>query len=174
MAIIRLHNNNPTETEIKMFSYLNLYRIENNDDIVRYAPIRFIEANYSEFPLRLEIEEEDIEYQEVIIFDKTSKTVNFTSSHNYDMDGIIFIINRMHELGCTYSLMSCPPDPLPEREYIIQMLCSVPKELLQHKIKKSVGLPEWLTSINVSTVKEALKVYDEPKYVKFRKKEKEL
>lgn len=176
MAIVKLNNYNPTETEMKMFSNLHLYVIENNDDIVSYAPIRFTQENFpAEFPLSLEIDEEDIKYQETITFDKMSETVSFTSSHDwYDMDGIIFIVNRMHELGCTYSLMACPPDPLPQRKYTLQMLCSVPKELLQRKIQKSIGLPRWLTGIEVSIVKEALKVYDEPEYVELREKQEEV
>lgn len=58
-----------------------------------------------------------------------------------------------------------------EYEYIIEMLCQIPKSLLQKRINNNPKIPNWLKNVSKETVKDALTKYDEIKYVEMRKEE---
>ncbi len=61
-----------------------------------------------------------------------------------------------------------------EKEYLLEMLCCLPKELILLKLNNSNNIPKWLKGIDNATVKEALDIYDTPKYVNIRKRQEEI
>ncbi len=61
-----------------------------------------------------------------------------------------------------------------EKEYLLEMLCCLPKELILLKLNNSNNIPKWLKGIDNATVKEALDFYDTPKYVNIRKRQEEI
>lgn len=57
-----------------------------------------------------------------------------------------------------------------EHEYVLEMLCCLPKELLTSKLENSDMIPEWLLNIDNESISEALEHYDTEKYAKIREK----
>ena len=58
-----------------------------------------------------------------------------------------------------------------EKEWLIEMLCCLPKTTL---IKRAAGKKtgsEWLNRIDVKCVKDAIGVYDNEEYVKIREEQ---
>ena len=56
-----------------------------------------------------------------------------------------------------------------EKEYLLEMLCCLPKELLQKRVKEQIEIQEyWLNEIDVEIIRQALLVYDEPMYKEIR------
>lgn len=90
-----LENKNPTNVEKHLYKYAGLYLIESNEDCLKYAPIHIGDTNT--FPNVInDIEEDLIEYDSMIIFDKLSETVSLNGF--YDIDMICLIRQRMEEL----------------------------------------------------------------------------
>lgn len=94
---ITLTNQNPTEIEKKLYKYMGLYLIKDDEDSIIYAPIHL--DNQEEFPVQVQIIEDEIEWKNRIVFDKMSKTVSFSSNDYYDSDMIAWILQRMEELN---------------------------------------------------------------------------
>lgn len=61
-----------------------------------------------------------------------------------------------------------------EMEYIIEMLCCVDKELLLDRLDNKPNLPAWLEEMDAETIRLALNVYDEDKYVYLREESVDL
>lgn len=103
-SVMKLENNNPTETEILMFKYLGLYLVDKNEHMLRYAPAH-TDSSYrrKKFPIQIDVDTEDIEWDSVITFDKLSETVSINSF--YDIDAMALILARMDELGFKRLLM---------------------------------------------------------------------
>ena len=56
-----------------------------------------------------------------------------------------------------------------EREYILEMLCCTPMELLEARLEnKDSEIPRWLVGIPKNLVEEAVKSYHEDNYAKKR------
>ena len=55
-----------------------------------------------------------------------------------------------------------------EKEYFIEMLCSLPKDILEDRINGSGNIPDWLIGIPYEDIKEALCHYDEKRYTVMR------
>lgn len=92
-----LTNQNPTEVEEKLYKYSGLYLIKEDENSIIYAPIHL--DNQEEFPVQVQIIEDEIEWKNRIVFDKMSKTVSFSSNDYYDSDMIAWILQRMEELN---------------------------------------------------------------------------
>lgn len=93
--MVTFENPNPTDTEQELFRYAGFYKIEDNENCLRYVTIHTdIRDN---FPKKIEIEPEYIEYDTSITFFHMSETVDAVGS----FDGkLINLINaRMKELG---------------------------------------------------------------------------
>lgn len=61
-----------------------------------------------------------------------------------------------------------------EQEYILEMLCSLPLELLKDRIHhKEHSVPDWLKNIDDNDVKQAILHYNDDLYIEIRKLEKE-
>lgn len=59
-----------------------------------------------------------------------------------------------------------------EKEYLLEMLCCLPKELLEKRIKGQREMRGyWLNEIDVEIIKQALLVYDEPMYKGIRERQ---
>lgn len=56
-----------------------------------------------------------------------------------------------------------------EEEYVIEMLCSLPKHLLLMRMNNNPKLPRWLLLIDIQYVIKALDCYDNVRYVNLRK-----
>lgn len=58
-----------------------------------------------------------------------------------------------------------------EKEYIVEMLCCIPKRTLTLRANHPASnfLPKWLKTTETDYIQEALRVYNEEKYVKMRK-----
>ena len=52
-----------------------------------------------------------------------------------------------------------------EKEWLIEMLCCLPKESLYNRINGKQSTPEWLSQISIEDVREALNLYDVEEYV---------
>ena len=50
------------------------------------------------------------------------------------------------------------------QEYLIEILCCLPKELLNKRMKNSKEIPLWLEEIEEKNIKIAIKRYDEQRY----------
>ena len=90
-------NQNPTEVEEKLYKYSGLYLIKEDENSIIYAPIHL--DNQEEFPVQVQIIEDEIEWKNRIVFDKMSETVSFSSNDYYDSDMIAWILQRMEELN---------------------------------------------------------------------------
>ena len=56
-----------------------------------------------------------------------------------------------------------------EKEYLIESLCYLPKEILEQKLKTQIEpIEHWLNSVDNDLVKHALTIYDNPSYKKIR------
>lgn len=57
-----------------------------------------------------------------------------------------------------------------EKEYVIEMLCCIPKRTLTLRANHPASnfLPKWLKTTENDYIQEALRVYYEEKYVKMR------
>ena len=55
-----------------------------------------------------------------------------------------------------------------EKEFIIEMLCCIPKELLEKRKRNSIAVPNWLKKTEMDYVVEALGKYDDKYYRKIR------
>ena len=84
MSEIKCSNENPTKLEKYLFKMYGLYPIYKHDDSRTYAP------------LSVEIDEEDIEWDEKIVFAISSGVVWLNSF--YDADTLSLIIDLMKEL----------------------------------------------------------------------------
>ena len=58
-----------------------------------------------------------------------------------------------------------------EKEYVIEMLCSLPEDLLISRKQKKSNIPKWLELIDDKDVEDACLVYNDEKYVKIRKEQ---
>ena len=89
-------NHNPTDTEIELFRYAGFYRIENDEQHIRYVPVHTKTA-VKPFPDILGVEEKDVEYEVSITFYHTSETIEAVG----DFDGRLLnlMAARMEELG---------------------------------------------------------------------------
>ena len=56
-----------------------------------------------------------------------------------------------------------------EKEYVIEMICSLPKYYLLARLKKNWPSPKIVRGFEEDVVREALQLYDCPKYKKMRK-----
>lgn len=87
-------NYNPTDTECELFQYAGFYKVEDNEDFLRYVPIH---VNTKDgFPKQIETESKYIEYETSITFFRTSETVDAIGS--FDGKLIKLISARMKEL----------------------------------------------------------------------------
>lgn len=55
-----------------------------------------------------------------------------------------------------------------EKEFLKEMLCCTPRELLVGRLNGSLEIPSWLSGVDADDVKAALDDYDEPKFKKMR------
>ena len=55
-----------------------------------------------------------------------------------------------------------------EKQYLMEMLCCTPLELLNGRISNDSDTPTWLAEIDTSDVKRAIELYEEPKYKRIR------
>ena len=73
MSEIKCSNENPTKLEKYLFKMYGLYPIYKHDDSRTYAPIHV--DHDDTYPLSVEIDEEDIEWDEKIVFAISSGVV---------------------------------------------------------------------------------------------------
>lgn len=55
-----------------------------------------------------------------------------------------------------------------EKEFLLEMLCCLPKETLLLKLDNSTEIPKWLKNIDNHIVREAIDKYDSKKYSEHR------
>ena len=55
-----------------------------------------------------------------------------------------------------------------EHEYLLEMLCCLPKELLFLKLNKFDKIPDWLKGIDNNVIKEAIELYENLEYAEQR------
>ena len=91
---MRFANEHPTQAEKVMFEYQGLYLIQKTETSYHYAPVH-LEQGYSYLPT-LDVEEDAVEWDNVIIFDTFSETV--TMHGDYDSISLKLIFQRMKEL----------------------------------------------------------------------------
>ena len=92
-----LINYDPTEAEIEMFKISNLYKIEENEEHIRYAAISS-DKIYTEFPSKIVLgTHAQIDYDTSIVFYKMVNSVGMKGLW-FDIDEMIVIIKRMKEL----------------------------------------------------------------------------
>ncbi len=58
-----------------------------------------------------------------------------------------------------------------EKEWLIEMLCCLPKTTLINRAAGKKSGSEWLNRIDVKYVKDAIGVYDNEEYVKIREEQ---
>ena len=58
-----------------------------------------------------------------------------------------------------------------EKEFVIEMLCCLPRELLELRHSGSDEIPDWLKKTDDALVQAAHDLYDDPKYIKMRKEQ---
>ena len=61
-----------------------------------------------------------------------------------------------------------------EREYAIETLCLLPKEMLERRLALDDNLPGWLMRTEDDVIEEALLVYEQKIYKELRKKQDEI
>lgn len=90
-------NENPTLTEIQMFRYYGLYRIEETERYTRYAPVH-LPSEYNDFPKALSVSSKNVEWNSDVFFQKESETVSIHLD-NLDVMGQSLILDRCTELN---------------------------------------------------------------------------
>ena len=90
-----IKNTNATDTEKQLYKYAGLYLIESSEDCLKYAPVH--NGNMDIFPAFIDVEQDYIEYENMIVFDKLSECVKLNSW--YDIDIFDLIYKRMEELN---------------------------------------------------------------------------
>ena len=58
-----------------------------------------------------------------------------------------------------------------EEEYLLEMLCCLPKELLTQRMANARNVPAWLKGIEVEDVSCALRHYNDEAYQKMREEQ---
>lgn len=55
-----------------------------------------------------------------------------------------------------------------EKEYVIEMLCCLSKEMLENALENADTIPDWLRETDKEYIEEALKSYDDKRFVEMR------
>ena len=91
-----LKNNNPTEIEKQMFIEYGLYPIDIDPVSIRYIVCKHCES-IKEYPTIVNMEEEDIDYNNSVLFEIMSECIIFNG--HTDMNFLSILTQRAKELG---------------------------------------------------------------------------
>lgn len=94
---MELTNKTPTVAEKEMYLYAGFYVVEETDIYIEYAVCYTINGLRKEFPLKLTMDDLHIDYDEMLIFDKSSERVKVNTY--VDAKLLNLIAKRMDELG---------------------------------------------------------------------------
>lgn len=98
MSKIKCSNENPTKLEKYLFKISGLYPIYKHDNSRTYAPVHV--DHHDTYPLSVEVDEKDVEWDRKIAFDLSSGMVWINSF--YDTDELSLISQLMKELDEKY------------------------------------------------------------------------
>ena len=106
MSKIKCFNESPTKLEKYLFKMYGLYPIYKHDNSCTYAPIHV--DHHDAYPLSVEVDEEDVEWDEKIVFDLSSGMVWLNSF--YDTDDLSLISDLLKELDWCYRMRTKPAE----------------------------------------------------------------
>lgn len=102
---IVLTNENPSNVDIELFNYSGyfLYHIENIDKYLRLKKYKYVRINYHRKVdkngiRRIVVNEEDIDLNNMIIFDETVEWVYYSNAYE-DQELLLILLAKTIELG---------------------------------------------------------------------------
>ena len=102
---IVLTNENPSNVDIELFNYSGyfLYHIENIDKYLRLKKYKYVRINYhrkvdKNSIRRIVVNEEDIDLNNMIIFDETVEWVYYSNAYE-DQELLLILLAKTIELG---------------------------------------------------------------------------
>lgn len=102
---IVLTNENPSNVDIELFNYSGyfLYHIENIDKYLRLKKYKYVRINYhrkvdKNSIRRIVVNEEDIDLNNMIIFDETVEWVYYSNIYE-DQELLLILLAKTIELG---------------------------------------------------------------------------
>lgn len=104
-----LINEKPTAAEVKLFMGGNYYKIEENEELIRYAEILVDKEYYPVFPSKIVLSDRQamINHENSIIFYKMTESVSFNRG-TFFLEDFKVIFERMEELrfkeNCRYDV----------------------------------------------------------------------